>query len=142
MDIRNLTPDYAVSPQIDPADMAAIAAAGFTTVICNRPDGEVPPELGAAALRAAAVGAGLQFVENPMLPGTLDPATLRVQAETMAGATGPVLAYCASGNRSAILWSIVRAPELGADGVLAATRAAGYDHGPYRTVFEAAATQR
>lgn len=139
MDIRPLTPDYAVSPQIEPADVAEIAAAGFMTVICNRPDGEVPPDLRAAALRAAADKAGLHFVENPMLPGTLDPETLRAQAEAMASATGPVLAYCASGNRSAILWSLVRAPELGADGVLAATQAAGYDHRPYRTVFDAAA---
>ncbi|MGS4947010.1 TIGR01244 family sulfur transferase [Meridianimarinicoccus sp. RP-17] len=141
MDIRPLTPDYAVSPQIEPADVAVIAAAGFTTLICNRPDGEVTPDLRADALRAAAAEAGLHFVENPMLPGTLDPDTLRTQAAAMADATGPVLAYCASGNRSAILWSLVRAPDLGADGVLAATRAAGYDHSPFRAAFDAAAAQ-
>lgn len=139
MDIRTLTPDYAVSPQIEPADLAAIAAAGFATVICNRPDGEVPADLRAAALRAATTAAGLNFVENPMLPGTLDPETLRTQAEAMAAATGPVLAYCASGNRSAILWSLVRAADLGADGVLARTQAAGYDHRAFRGAFEAAA---
>lgn len=139
MDIRTLTPDYAVSPQINPEDIAAIAAAGFTTVICNRPDGEVPPDLGAAALRRATEAAGLRFVENPMLPGTLDPETLRRQADALDSATGPVLAYCASGNRSAILWSLVRAADLGADGVLAATAAAGYDHRGFRAAFEAAA---
>lgn len=139
MDIRTLTPDYAVSPQIDPADLAAIAAAGFTTVICNRPDGEVPPDLRAAALRDATEAAGLQFVDNPMLPGMLDLDTLRRQADAMHAAPGPVLAYCASGNRSAILWSVVRAPDLGADGVLAVTQAAGYDHRAFRPAFEAAA---
>ncbi|MDE3029426.1 MAG: TIGR01244 family phosphatase, partial [Paracoccaceae bacterium] len=41
MEIRALTPDYAVSPQIEPADVAAIKAAGYTTVICNRPDREI-----------------------------------------------------------------------------------------------------
>ncbi len=30
MDIRPITADYAVSPQIDPADLPAIKAAGFT----------------------------------------------------------------------------------------------------------------
>ncbi len=142
MDIRPLTPDYAVSPQIEPADVAGIAAAGFTTLICNRPDGEVPPDLRAEVLRAAAERAGLRFVENPMLPGMLDPTTLRRQAEAMSDAIGPVLAYCASGNRSAILWSLVRAPELGADGVLAATQAAGYDHRPFRAAFDSAAARR
>ncbi len=139
MDIRTLTPDYAVSPQIDPADIAAIAAAGFTTVICNRPDGEVPPSLQADVLRDAAEAAGLRFIDNPMLPGTLDPDTLHRQADALSTATGPVLAYCASGNRSAILWSLVRAPDLGVDGVLAATMAAGYDHRAFRATFEAAA---
>ena len=43
MDIRQITPTYFVAPQLDPADMAANAAAGITTVICNRPDEEVPP---------------------------------------------------------------------------------------------------
>ncbi|MDO9527336.1 MAG: sulfur transferase domain-containing protein, partial [Gemmobacter sp.] len=37
MDIRALTPDYAVSPQISPSDLPAIKAAGYSTVICNRP---------------------------------------------------------------------------------------------------------
>ncbi|MEY3309841.1 MAG: putative phosphatase, partial [Pseudomonadota bacterium] len=32
MDIRSLTDSYAVSPQISQADLAAIKAAGFTTV--------------------------------------------------------------------------------------------------------------
>ena len=134
-----LTPDYAVSPQIDPADIAAIVQAGFTTVICNRPDSEVPPDLRAHVLRAAAEGAGLRFIDIPMVPGALDPETVRRHADALAAATGPVLAYCASGNRSAILWSLVRAPDLGADGVLAATMAAGYDHRAFRATFEAAA---
>ena len=44
MDIRRLTETYAVSPQITPEDVAAIKAAGFTTIINNRPDGEIPVE--------------------------------------------------------------------------------------------------
>jgi uncharacterized membrane protein YedE/YeeE len=45
MDIRPLTPNYAVSPQIAIEDLPAIKAAGFTTVIDNRPDAEIPPHL-------------------------------------------------------------------------------------------------
>lgn len=43
MDIKQLSTNYAVSPQIDAADVVAIARAGFKTIICNRPDMEVPP---------------------------------------------------------------------------------------------------
>jgi uncharacterized protein (TIGR01244 family) len=39
MEIRAITPDYAVSPQIEPDDVPAIALEGYRVVICNRPDG-------------------------------------------------------------------------------------------------------
>ncbi len=51
MNLRPLNPRYFVSPQIDAADLPAIAAAGIATVICNRPDAEVPPSQQAAAIR-------------------------------------------------------------------------------------------
>ena len=68
-----------------------------------------------------------------------DETVLTTQAEAMARASGPVLAYCASGNRCAIVWSLIEAPRLGADAVLAATRAAGYDHSMLRPQLEAVA---
>ena len=50
MQIRPVTPTYAVSPQIAPEDMSAIRDAGYVAVICNRPDEENPPEWQAAAM--------------------------------------------------------------------------------------------
>jgi sulfide:quinone oxidoreductase len=35
-----LTPAFAVAPQISPEDVQAIAAAGYKSIICNRPDDE------------------------------------------------------------------------------------------------------
>ncbi|OSP54935.1 TIGR01244 family sulfur transferase [Pseudoruegeria sp. SK021] len=142
MDIRPLTPAYAVSPQIAVQDMPAIRQAGFTTIICNRPDPEVPAELQADAIRAAAEAEGLRFVVNPVVPGSFSPALLDAQEAAIGGSDGPVLAYCASGNRSAIVWSMLNAATLGVDGVLTATRNAGYDHSPLRAGFEAAAKAR
>ena len=40
MDLRKITEKVSVSPQITVEDMAAIKAAGFRAIICNRPDGE------------------------------------------------------------------------------------------------------
>jgi hypothetical protein len=54
MDIRRLSPGYAVSPADRPAGRAAtLKAQGFATVICNRPDAEVPPGQRAADACAA-----------------------------------------------------------------------------------------
>ncbi|MCA8881608.1 MAG: TIGR01244 family phosphatase [Rhodobacteraceae bacterium] len=139
MDIKRLSPDYAVTPQVTPADVAAIRDAGFATVICNRPDGEIPPDLQAASMRREVEQAGLAFVLNPVIPGRFTGENLAIQQEAMATATGPVLAYCASGNRSALVWSMLKVQDLGVDGVLAATRAAGYDHSPFRAQFKAIA---
>ena len=37
---RKVTETLSVSPQIQDQDVAAIAAAGFRAILCNRPDGE------------------------------------------------------------------------------------------------------
>lgn len=135
MEIRRLSADYAVSPQIAPEDLPAVAEAGFRTVICNRPDAEVPPGLGAQAIRQAAEAAGLRFVENPVTHATVDAARIARQAEAMEA--GPTLAYCASGTRSAILWALGQAGRMPADAILAATGRAGYDLAALRPRLEA-----
>ena len=40
MPAKPITPTLSVSEQVQPQEMAALAAAGFRAVICNRPDGE------------------------------------------------------------------------------------------------------
>jgi uncharacterized protein (TIGR01244 family) len=125
-DIRPLTETYAVAPQIDPADMAGLAAAGFTTIINNRPDGEIARPLQAEAMRRAAEAAGLAYVENPVMPGALTAENVRVQAAAIAGSPGPVLAYCASGNRSSIVWAMAMAGRVPADDLIAAAARQGY----------------
>jgi uncharacterized protein (TIGR01244 family) len=42
-------------------------------------------------------------------------------------AQGPVLAYCASGTRCSVLWSLVKAGSMPTDEILQATAKAGYD---------------
>ena len=41
MDIKRLTDDISVSGQIGPDEVEGLAAQGFTTLINNRPDGEM-----------------------------------------------------------------------------------------------------
>ena len=125
MDIRPITPAYAASPQIDPADAAAIKAAGFVTVICNRPDAEVPPSHQAEAMRAAVEAEGLTFVVNPVTHQGLNAEMVAVQKA--ACAAGATLAYCASGTRSTIVWALGQAGEKPADEIIAAGAQAGYD---------------
>ncbi|MFT6912432.1 MAG: hypothetical protein ACJAQW_001030 [Paracoccaceae bacterium] len=125
MYIRKLTPDYAVSPQITPTDLPAIAAAGFKTILCNRPDAEVPADLQAESLRAATEAAGLTFVENPVTHGAMTLALIELQSQTIAG-PGPVLAYCASGTRSTVVWMLGQAHNVPSNTLISAAAEAGY----------------
>ncbi|MDP4992834.1 MAG: TIGR01244 family sulfur transferase [Marivita lacus] len=139
MDIRPITDRYSVSPQIDPEDAAAIKAAGITTVICNRPDAEVPPSHQADTIRAAIEAQGLRFEVLPITHQTLTPDRIAQQAALVDASDGPVLAYCASGTRCSILWALGQAGQQSADDILGAVARAGYDLSGLRPTLEEAA---
>ena len=139
MDIRPLTPDYAVSPQIAPSDLPAIKAAGYTTILDNRPDGEIPAELHTPAMRAAAEALGLRFVANPVIGGALTMQNVQAQAAAMAESPGPVFAYCASGNRCSIVWALANAGKRPADELVGLPARFGYQLDHLRPQIEALA---
>ncbi|WP_375691011.1 TIGR01244 family sulfur transferase [Pseudooceanicola sp. LIPI14-2-Ac024] len=140
MDIRPVTPRYAVSPQIAPEDIAAIKEAGFTRIICNRPDAENPPEFQAEAMEAAVTAAGLEFVNIPLTYPTMTPERIAEQMEAIEGGAGPVFAYCASGTRSTTIWALGRATAGdAADDLIEAAAKAGYDLNQLRPRLEALA---
>ena len=141
MDIRALTPDYAVSPQIEPADLAAIKAAGFVTIIDNRPDGEIPPQLHGSVMRAAAEALGLHFVANPVIGGQLTIENVTRQAAAITASPGPVFAYCASGNRSSIVWALANAGKRPVDELVGLPARFGYQLDHLRPQIEALALQ-
>ena len=129
MDLRQLSPCYYVSTQIEPDDMAAIKAAGITHVLCNRPDAEVPPSHSADVMRAAAEAAGLTFAEQALTHQSMIPEVI-TQNRAMGVETGQVtLAYCASGTRSCIAWALGQAGTMNAAEIMQAAAEAGYDLG-------------
>jgi uncharacterized protein (TIGR01244 family) len=142
MDIRHLTPDYAVSPQIAPEDLPAIAAQGFTTIIDNRPDGEIPADWHTPHMQAAAEAAGLRFVANPVIGGAMTMANVEAQAAAIAAAPGPVLAYCASGNRSSVVWALAHAGRMPTDDLIGLPARHGYHLEGLRGQIEALAAGR
>ena len=127
MDIRQITPRYHVAPQIDAADMSALAEAGFTTVINNRPDAEVGADQASPAMRQAAEAAGLALVDNPLTMDTMTPERVALQRDTLATAPGKVLAYCRSGTRSTICWALSQAADQPTEAIVAAAAQGGYD---------------
>lgn len=128
MDIKHLTPAYAVSPQIAIEDLTFLADAGFRTVVNNRPDYEIPGHLACAEMRAAAKALGLAYVDNPVDGRVgITPDMIDAQKRAVDEATAPVFAYCASGTRSTIVWMIGQAPNTPSGELIAAAAAQGYD---------------
>jgi uncharacterized protein (TIGR01244 family) len=139
MDIRPITPDYAVSPQIEPGDLPALKAAGYTCIIDNRPDGEIPPHLHTAEMRRAAEALGLTFIANPVIGGMLTMDNVTAQRAAIKAATGPVFAYCASGNRSSIVWALALAGTRPTDELVGLPARHGYQLDHLRPQIEALA---
>lgn len=106
MNITRITPDYAVAPQIAPADVAEIAALGYRSIMCNRPDGEDPGQAPFAEIEAAARAQGLVTIHVPVLSGALHPEDLEAFQAATAALPRPILAYCRSGTRCRNLWSL------------------------------------
>lgn len=125
---RRVTDEISVSPQIAPGDLAEAAAQGFKLVINNRPDGEEPGQPTSAEMEAAAKAAGLEYVHIPVRGGpTPDQVEANYRAVESAG--GPVLAFCRSGTRSIVTWSLgeFQADSRDRDELVALGAEAGYD---------------
>lgn len=138
--LRRLTPSVAVAPQIDPADLPAIAAAGFVAVVNNRPDGEEPGQPPGDDVRRAAEAAGLRYAEVPVAQGFTHP-QIDAMAAVLAEAGGPVLAFCRSGTRSCNLWALAEAKAGGdPEALVAAAANAGYDLRGLRPLLDTLAT--
>lgn len=101
MSIRQLSNDVAVCGQISPGDLETIAEMGFKTIVNNRPDHEVGPDLAHAVIEQQARSLGLAVHYLPMEMGQMPTETLLEDFKKILDtAEKPLLAYCRSGNRS------------------------------------------
>ena len=101
--LHQVNENLSVTGQISPEAVAALAGAGFRSIICNRPDGEAMGQPTAAEIEAAAAQAGLGFRFIPVSGGQILPESVDAFADAMQELPGPVLAYCAAGVRSSVL---------------------------------------
>ncbi|MGN2252305.1 TIGR01244 family sulfur transferase [Frateuria sp. GZRe12] len=127
MHIRKLTDQISVSPQVLPGEMADLEAAGFRSVINNRPDGEADDQPSGVEMAQAAAAHGLAYRDIPVVPGQYGAAVIEAMAQAMAELPMPVLAFCRTGTRSTTLWALQAARAGDADAIVKAAGGAGYD---------------
>ena len=141
--IRHINESISVAPQIAVEQVAEIAAAGFKTIVNNRPDDEDAGQPSGDAIRAAAEAAGLKYVSIPVTHSGFSHPQIDAMTQALTDSNGPVLAYCRSGTRSCNLWALAAAkagrnPNL----LLAQAEDAGYDLRGIRPMLDALAGPR
>ncbi|TRW96220.1 TIGR01244 family phosphatase [Paracoccus sp. M683] len=141
MDLRQLSPDLAVSGQITPQDVSALAEAGFKVLINNRPDAEVGADENSAVMAEAARAAGMTYYYLPFVPGQITPELLTGFADATTG-RGPHFAYCRSGNRCTVLWALNQAGKRPEAEILEIAAKAGYDLTAIRPMLASLATRK
>lgn len=125
MDLRQLTPNLAVSPQIAIEDVPLLASSGFKTLINNRPDEEAGA-IDHQAMARAASEAGMEYHYLPFTPGQITSDLIQGFAAALEGKK-PAIAFCRSGNRSTVLWALSQSGKQSEAELLSIAAAAGYD---------------
>lgn len=128
METKALTPTVQVAAQVQPGEMAALAATGCRAVICNRPDGEAPDQPAFAEIGRACRAEGMEAHYLPVVSGKVSDADAEAFGALLERLPKPALAYCRTGTRSATLWALAEASRgRQLPVILAAARGAGYD---------------
>lgn len=117
-EITRLDENVSVSGQISFDDLSEIAASGYKSIICNRPDfegGENQPT--SEQLEAQAKSLGITFAYLPVRLGSEIPEE-RGEAfrKLMAQLPTPILAFCGSGKRASTLYAMAKSEETKGSG--------------------------
>jgi sulfide:quinone oxidoreductase len=135
-----ITPHFAVSGALLPDDFAEAARLGFRSILSNLPDGESLAYPSSAQEADLAADAGLGFRHIPTTKfDVFSDRVVEGTAEALGALEGPVLAHCASGLRSALVWAAAASRSQPADCVLERLRAAGFNLEAVRDDLEALA---
>jgi uncharacterized protein (TIGR01244 family) len=127
LEIKRINDHVSVSGQVRPEDIPALKAAGFTTIVNNRPDGEAPDQPSGAEIEAAAKAAGLDYHAIPLGRDGVTPEMVEETRSVLEGSSGKVFCFCRSGTRSTTLWALSQAGKDDAQSIIDAAQHAGYD---------------
>lgn len=136
--MKELPGDVFVTGQLLAAQMQALAEQGVMSFINNRPDMEGPMQPLSEELEKTAQELGVDYHHIPMAGG-LTPGLLESSQTAFDNLPRPIVAFCASGMRSAALWAFAHVDKLGVEGVMNGVIAAGYNLEQIRGPLEARA---
>ena len=140
MNIKMLTPNLSVMPQVGEADIAELYRRGFKSIISNRPDCEAADQPAWAAIAAAADSHGMDARHIPVVASQIDDADVAAFAAALRDLPTPIAAFCRTGTRAALLWALANEGSQSADERIRIAASQGYDLEPFRARIEQLST--
>ena len=140
MAILKLAENLYISPQLTEADAAEAARLGIRSVICNRHDSEEESQPDYALVQDWLAAVGITEAAQPLTAAEINARDAEMFHLLFTASDKPVLAFCRTGTRSALLWAMhaVRSGTTVAD-ALAAAQNAGVDLSKFAAKLEQAA---
>ncbi len=110
LEITNITPQFAIAPQISDGDFEQILKLGFRSILNARPDDETGDFMSSNDAKRMASAHGLGYVHIPTANhAVFESDIIDAFENALVAVPSPVLAHCKSGTRAAILWAMVAA---------------------------------
>ncbi len=128
LEIVNLTPEFAVGPQVSAVDFEILRAAGFASVLNVRPDDELGTYLVAPDAEQLARANGLKYAHSPTENHAIFERDIIDRFEqALVELPTPIFAHCKTGTRATILWALIASRHRPVENVIATLRAVGQD---------------
>jgi len=122
-----LTEQLAVAGQLQPQDIQRAYAAGFKTIINNRPDAEEVDQPSNLLVQQAAVQLGLDYHFMPVLSSQLTDDNIAEFSKLLPQLETPILMFCRTGTRCTYLWALAEAANQDVELLAVQAQQAGYD---------------
>ncbi len=140
-EVRKLTENIYVAPQLTAADVAEIDGMSFRSILCNRPDNEQEEQPAYENIRQQADALGMAIEFQPVNGSLISDQDIDDFAEHLQNLPMPMLAYCRTGTRCTVLWALSQAGHRSIDEILQIAASAGYSLEALRPRLEQRAAQ-
>jgi sulfide:quinone oxidoreductase len=127
MNLKIITDEYVVSGQISVENVQAIVNQGYKTIINVRPDGESDDQPLGEDIKNLAESEGIAYRHIPMEVGIFSEDAAREFHKAYLQVSKPILAFCRSGKRAVILWSVMQATDRPSEEIIEAVGDVGFD---------------
>ncbi len=125
---RKLDDDFWLAGCLDEGDLKRAAEQGVATIINILPEDDELCQLTDIQARSISESLGMDYRHMPIYGHQLNNEFFaRAFGYLISESTGPKIVYCRTGMRSAFLWGMIHAADLGVDEVLDRTLDIGFD---------------